>query len=266
MLLAALALAACDSTPQYLDGASGTTYTYSTDIPCDVNTVLQANCLSCHGSPPAAAPISLASYQDLTASSQTDPTKKVVERAVLRMQGTPSQMPPAPAALVAATDIQVLQSWITAGTPAGSCTVTGTATCQSGKSYSGGGGSAYMNPGMACITCHKSNGDGPVFQIAGTVFPALHEADKCISAVGTSVTVVITDAAGTVVTLPVNSSGNFSYGGSRRSGALQLPFTAKVVAADGKVRAMSSPQENGDCNSCHTVGGANGAPGRIMAP
>jgi hypothetical protein len=29
---------------------------------------------------------------------------------------------------------------------------------------------------------------------------------------------------------------------------------------------MPVKQTSGDCNSCHTVNGANGAPGRIMAP
>jgi hypothetical protein len=167
---------------------------------------------------------------------------------------------------VAAADIQVLQSWIAAGTPMGSCTVTAIATCSSGMIWTGGGdGSPAMNPGMACISCH-SQGEGPQFQIAGTVYPDLHEPDKCASTVAsTGATVVITDSAGTVVNLPVGSTGNFSYGGSPGASLLVLPFTAKVVA-NGKERAMLSPQSNGDCNSCHTVGGTSGAPGRIMAP
>lgn len=262
----ALTLSACDvDAPQYLEPLGGGSFMTTTDIPCDVNSVLQKNCQACHGSPPVAAPIALVSFQDLTAPSQVDPTKKVIERAVLRMQGTPTPMPPAPAAAIATADIQILQNWIAAGTPLGSCTIIGAATCSSGLTWSGTDGSSRMNPGQACITCHKSE-EGPIFQIAGTVYPSLHESDKCISQVGSSgATVVITDATGKIVTLAINSSGNFSYGGSRRTSALQLPFTAKVVA-NGKERAMLTPQTNGDCNSCHTVGGANGAPGRIMAP
>jgi predicted CXXCH cytochrome family protein len=29
---------------------------------------------------------------------------------------------------------------------------------------------------------------------------------------------------------------------------------------------MMTPQETGDCNSCHTEQGRNGAPGRILLP
>lgn len=65
--------------------------------------------------------------------------------------------------------------------------------------------------------------------------------------------------------LPVNSSGNFSDGSSRKTSVLKLPFTAKVVA-NGKTRVMSTPQISGDCNSCQPVGGSGGAPGRIIAP
>ena len=31
-------------------------------------------------------------------------------------------------------------------------------------------------------------------------------------------------------------------------------------------RAMVAAQTSGDCNSCHTLAGTNGAPGRIMLP
>lgn len=267
LLFGAAGFIACGGDPvTYLPPLNGgQIYTYTSDVPCDVDTVLRTNCTSCHGSPPAAAPIPLVSRQDLIATSTTDPTKKVIERAVLRMQGTPTPMPPGPAVTASAADIATLQGWIAAGEPAGSCTVTGTATCQSGQTWTRGGGTSLMNPGMACIYCHSSSGDGPIFQIAGTVYPSLHEADKCLSSVGTSVSVVITDAAGTTVTLPVNSSGNFSYGGSSKIAKLKLPYSAKVVSGS-KTRAMSSTQTSGDCNGCHTVGGTSGAPGRILAP
>ena len=43
------------------------------------------------------------------------------------------------------------------------------------------------------------------------------------------------------------------------------PYKAQVT--DGvKTRAMAGSVTGGDCNSCHTETGANGAPGRIMAP
>jgi hypothetical protein len=44
-----------------------------------------------------------------------------------------------------------------------------------------------------------------------------------------------------------------------------LPFTAKVTF-QGREIVMTTPQTDGDCNSCHTETGANGAPGRIKLP
>jgi hypothetical protein len=44
-----------------------------------------------------------------------------------------------------------------------------------------------------------------------------------------------------------------------------MPYTVEV-RYQGRVRAMTTPQSTGDCNSCHTEQGAKGAPGRIMLP
>lgn len=62
----------------------------------------------------------------------------------------------------------------------------------------------------------------------------------------------------------MGSSGNFSLS-DEDTRRIQVPFRAKVVAG-GKERAMGREQSTGDCNSCHTEQGANGAPGRIMLP
>ena len=113
-----------------------------------------------------------------------------------------------------------------------------------------------MHPGQACIKCHTKK--GPKFSIAGTVYPTAHEPDDCYG-LGSS-TVVITDATGKVLTLKSNSAGNF-YSQT----AIKMPYTAKVIVGT-KERAMKDSQTNGDCNSCHTVTGAEKAPGRIMAP
>jgi mono/diheme cytochrome c family protein len=44
-----------------------------------------------------------------------------------------------------------------------------------------------------------------------------------------------------------------------------MPFTAKVTYK-GRERAMAAVQTSGDCSSCHTQTGTNGAPGRITLP
>ena len=47
----------------------------------------------------------------------------------------------------------------------------------------GNRGSADMNPGRACITCHSTM-NGPSLTIAGTVYPTAHEPDLCNGANG----------------------------------------------------------------------------------
>jgi hypothetical protein len=60
-----------------------------------------------------------------------------------------------------------------------------------------------------------------------------------------------------------NFAGNFNIAANAN---IALPFRARVVAADGHERSMQTPQMIGDCNSCHSVTGKNGAPGRIVLP
>jgi hypothetical protein len=125
-------------------------------------------------------------------------------------------------------------------------------------------GSERMNPGEACISCHTNEDDAPTFLLAGTVYPTAHEPNDCNSvAPATDAEVVITDAMNQVFVLEVNAVGNFFL--EDEDATLVPPFTAKVVLG-GEERQMFTPQTIGDCNSCHTQDGANGAPGRILAP
>jgi hypothetical protein len=112
---------------------------------------------------------------------------------------------------------------------------------------------ANMAPGYACVSCHS-------FSLAGTIYPTAHEANNCDGASAGGISVVITGADGQTLSLTPNSAGNFYS-----TMLVSLPFTAKVVGAGG-TRAMLTAQTSGDCNSCHTVAGASGAPGRIMIP
>jgi hypothetical protein len=133
--------------------------------------------------------------------------------------------------------------------------------CTSGMTWMyGDHGSSQMNPGRACIGCHSTH-NGPPLTIAGTIYPTAHEPDLCDGADGTTgALVVITGADGQTVTLTPNVAGNFDTGGP-----VKLPFTAKVTYM-GRESAMTAMQTTGDCNSCHTQSGANGAPGRIQLP
>ncbi len=250
------------------DAGTPPTTTTASDLPCDVAAVLQSTCTSCHSNPPVGgAPMPLVSYADLTGKALSDPTKTVAERCVVRMQSATTPMPPGGGAT--SSDIQTLQNWISAGYPQGTCgagdggaSEYNTPTvCTSGVYRTSNEGSQSMRPGNPCITCHaQSGGEAPSFSIAGTVYPTAHEPNDCVG-VGSGVQVVIMDQNGnTQLTLTTNSAGNF-----QSEASISKPYRAKVVY-NGKERAMSATQTDGNCNSCHTESGANGAPGRIMEP
>jgi mono/diheme cytochrome c family protein len=101
-----------------------------------------------------------------------------------------------------------------------------------------------------------------LYTIAGTVYPTVREPNDCngVNGPAAAIQVVVTDAAGRVLTLPVNAAGNFFT-----NAAVTFPFHARVVRG-GAVRMMIAAQSSGNCNGCHTTDGANGAPGRIVVP
>ena len=137
-------------------------------------------------------------------------------------------------------------------------------TCKSGVKWTGGDQeSPEMHPGADCIACHTAKGEGPQLAIAGTVYAANagKDADDCLGSAGAQV--VITDANGKQTTLTANASGNFLL--DKKQSTIALPYKAKIVY-NGKERQMMGEQSVGSCNSCHTAGGANGAPGRILLP
>jgi mono/diheme cytochrome c family protein len=256
-----------------------------TGLPCDVQAVLEDRCLACHSGTMAAAPKML-TYDDMVAKSKLDPTKTLAQLSLERMKSTTSPMPPPPAVAPDATEIKTFADWVAAGTPKGAvCTDTppsavdggaldgggdggdggdGGSTalkCTSGKTWTQGNtASPLMHPGLACNACHQVQG-GPNLRIAGTVYPSLHEPNDCDGkGPPPALTVIITDKNGKTTNLPVNSAGNFFT-----PSKITPPYKAKIT--DGvTTRAMNGSVTAGDCNSCHTVTGANGAPGRVMAP
>lgn len=245
----------------------------ATGLPCDVQQLLENRCIGCHLGP---SPPPLLTYTDLEKPS-SDPAKNLAQKSIERMKSATSPMPPAPAVAPTAAEIATFEAWVTAGTPMGAvCTpppgdagapdaggVTNPyntpTVCTSNKTWNNGNeGSSVMRPGGACITCHTMRG-GPAYTVAGTVYPTAHEPNDC-DGVNGAVTVVVTDANGVVTNVAVNSVGNFN---SRAN--IVAPFHVKVNSG-AKVRAMAGALTAGDCNSCHTVTGVNGAPGRVMAP
>lgn len=247
-------------------GGSSNSGSVATGLPCDVDALLGTYCRGCHGPlPVGGAPMPLVSYDDLMAPAKSDPTKRVADLCLTRMQDTSTPMPPSPPS-PSATDVQAFATWLASGAAMGDCVAAsnplGAApTCTSMTSWNGGNdGSSRMHPGEACISCHSS-GEGPRFALAGTVFPTGHEPDDCNAANVGGAQVIITDANNNQTTLTPNSVGNFYA----QHVTIALPYHAEVVYS-GRTRAMSAAQSSGDCNSCHTQNGANGAPGRITLP
>jgi hypothetical protein len=124
--------------------------------------------------------------------------------------------------------------------------------------------SPLMNPGRSCIGCHVENNDAaqaPFYTAAGTVMQDLHDGDDCAGA--PELTVILTDADGTEWPMPGNSVGSFWLA---PDSPVAMPYTARIVDLAGNERVKQDPVSDGDCASCHTQDGANGAPGRLLPP
>lgn len=273
------AVAGCYFTPDASNGSQNSSSAIAdaappdpstTGLPCDVAAALSSCAGSCHANPPSGgAPISLVTYADLTADSTAYPGQTEAQRCVARMQdGT---MPPGGG--VSPNDVLTLQSWISAGYPQGSCGGDAAAdsapvtVCTSGKN-AGTGGSPTMDPGRACIACHGSTYRTGSF--AGTIYPTLHEPDQCVGDSLSSLRITVQDTSGDQIVMAPNSSGNFCSNAARctvvsTTGTMKMPYTVTVTNGTKSI-SMTTPQTSGDCNSCHTVLGKNGAPGRVVAP
>lgn len=238
-------------------------------LPCGIDSLLQQHCRSCHGTRLiGGAPMTLNSYADLLTTSPTNKALTNAQRSLQLMQA--STMPPGGG--LTASDLTLFSLWVQSGTTMGSCESAATdggvavdpydtpVVCSSSKMWTGGNReSPLMHPGGACISCH-SRGEGPKFALAGTLFPSAHEPDDCNGSSASGVSVVVTDANGAEHTLSPNAVGNFYL-----PGTIKTPYMAKLTY-QGRTRVMAGKQTDGDCNSCHTVSGDNGAPGRLMLP
>ncbi len=243
--------------------------TIASGLPCDVAAVFTTYCASCHGATPAGgASDSLVTRDQLLGDSSLRPGTNLLSLAIARMRD--GSMPPAPAAHVPPAEIDLVDAWSTAGHPEGSCSLApdpfaAPDGCASGTRWTGGNHeSPLMRPGGACISCHTSMREGPALTIAGTVYGSGHEVDDCNGAASSAtspVVVEVTDATGRVYALTPNAAGNFMQVG----GGVTLPVTARVLF-EGRERRMITAATSGDCNGCHTLRGASGAPGRILVP
>lgn len=248
--------------------ATATPIGANSGLPCDVAKVVSDSCASCHGArPTGGATASLVTVEGFTAPSTANPQQTVGQLAVVRMRNAKDPMPTL--GLLPEADVAIVDNWVKAGMPRGECAPIATKAdpffdnvveCSSNSRWTRGDrGSSSMHPGVACIDCHKRK-RAPTYTVAGTVYATGHEVDDC-SGTASGPKVVLSDGTGKVLaTLSVNSAGNF-YSTVR----LPASYTVKIVQGS-KERAMQATPSSGDCNSCHTQDGAEGAPGRIALP
>jgi|LNFM01.1.fsa_nt_gb hypothetical protein len=166
------------------------------------------------------------------------------------------------------------------GPASGSCVVVGTATpvpaqplnvrnptqCTSGRTWAClNTGADFMNPGQACLDCHRTRPGAPRWTVGGTVYPSVHEPNDCLGGPATGnepVEIVLRDKDGTEHTTRMLPGGNFYFANNP-----QGPFTGIQVRYQGRTQFMPNiPNTFGDCNFCHTEAGQMGAPGRIVLP
>jgi hypothetical protein len=139
--------------------------------------------------------------------------------------------------------------------------------CASGRYWTRGDhGDNFMHPGRACIQCHTERARGPVFSVAGTLFNARHEENECFGNAGDAVTgrrtwVEVVDQSNRPFIIEPNPSGNFYTTHEFRFPLKRI----RVITPSGHVAQMDDPP-SGDCNTCHTREGIEGAPGRVIAP
>jgi hypothetical protein len=116
----------------------------TTDLPCDVDAILEANCRKCHAATPAfGAPMPLVTHANLTAPAVSDPSRKVYELVGKRTHDDARPMPQPPNPRLDAEDQKVLDDWIAAGAKASSADCGG-----SGGGGAGGGSQLSCTPDL----------------------------------------------------------------------------------------------------------------------
>jgi hypothetical protein len=114
-------------------------------IPCDVQTVLQAKCWSCHGTDALFGAPLLMSPAAFRATAKKDPTRTVGALAAVRVQDPTQLMPPSGYPGLSPAEVAVIQNWASRGNAAGpACSVPqgtgGVSSAGTGGTPSGFGG------------------------------------------------------------------------------------------------------------------------------
>ena len=238
-------------------GGSASVPAAASGLPCDLATYLAQNCLSCHGATPIPSALaSLVTASDLKATSKEDPTKNEAELSLARMKNAASPMPPG--APPAAASVAILENWINAGYPVGSCgsgVGDGGAVAQpppppsvfeGAPAFATRAGPRAHNAGKDCMSCHRqAGGETPQFSFGGTVYDGMGNA-----VAGAEVRLV--DASGKATSVYTSSTGTFYSRGTGFAGPAHIGVRDATHSADMLTALQAT--NGGACSSCHCTG------------
>ena len=229
-----------------------------TGVPCDVATYLALKCVSCHGNPPIPGALAaLVTYADMMAVSKEDPTKNEAELSLARMKNAALPMPPG--ALPTAAEVAILDNWIKAGYPQGSCGgVNGgeggvpvappppPSVFKGAVAFAPRNGSNSHNAGRDCMSCHRNGGDeAPRFALGGTLY------DGAGKAVG-GAEVRLLDANGKATSVYTGTNGTFFINGTGFVAPAWVGVRNATIVRDMITTLQAS--NGGACSSCHCTG------------
>jgi hypothetical protein len=138
---------ASGGSPSMSGGHVGGADSASNGLPCDVKTIIETNCATCHGSTPTfGAPMALVSALDFRAKAPST-NATVGEQTLKRISDDRLPMPPPPNERLSSADRAVLDAWIESGAPDGTC---GSATGGAG----GAGTGEVPEPLPDDVTCY----------------------------------------------------------------------------------------------------------------
>jgi hypothetical protein len=132
------------------------------DLPCDVQQIVTKSCATCHSDPPRyTAPMPLVTAADFRRDAMG---KTVGERVIERINDDVDPMPQAPVARLTQAERDVLENWIDAGSPSGTCASGGAGGTGGAAGGTGGsGGSGPVDPDVTCynLTARTDAGGAP---------------------------------------------------------------------------------------------------------
>jgi hypothetical protein len=163
-----------------VSGAGGTGTVVPGTMPCEVQTVVQGHCQSCHGaSPVGGAPMQLLTVgdfqRDYTALSTTQlvgQTFKMYDLARIRMNREMGTMPMPQGSVLTPAQLTMMNSWLMSGAPAGN------ACAPTGGTGGAAGDATVPSGGMGGAGAVGSIGGGGGEAGTGAVGPAMID-DQC---------------------------------------------------------------------------------------